>query len=1292
MTTNEDFLFAQEALALGYVTEAQVEEARLLQKRMAEELHLDERLGVLLVKRGWLAEDQARRVDARTRSASGTPGEIVGYRLLDVVGRGAMGTVYRALHLGLNREVAIKILRQDLAGDRTQIERLKAEAAMLASLDHPNIVRALDAGESNGFPYVVMEYVEGETLRDRLRREGRLPEKEALAITRALADALERARRMGVVHRDVKPGNILLTRAGEPKLMDLGLAKGPIDMGLTQHGATVGTPQYIAPEQAVDPRKADTRSDIYSLGATLYTMLAGRPPFDGETLAEILTKVLYESPTPVRVLRPEVSAETGYLVDRMMLRDPTLRYRTPAQVVADIDRLEHGASILPPGFSGNWEAFLLRKRVRRTAIVGGSTILLALLTAAGVNFGLDHWNRGEERDRIETEIGLLPTDLPPTANRVEVEGRLAEAERLLLRARETEPSSLAQLERRVRLLRDELRRFQALEACVRDRVTPAVEAERYAEAVGAYDELFKKDLAVWGPAQNAFKELLAGVRQRSDDALEEHRRRAFASDPRDLADLLGGLERWSAELGWRFTTTARLREERQRAQDALDAARALDRELGQGLTALDDAWLSNGLSTLRLAGLHADERTRRARVQNELAAQRPALVGNPRYVTAPRLDELVKAPFDARLREVDDAVERTWRDVAARAERAAADGDPKGGMTALEAFAVAASAGGEFPAQAQAARAALDSLGERTRGERESAARLLDEVVSKTVASLRKGDLKAAAAAVDDALGKGLAVRTVARELEAMTQIPALYDLLLERALAGLEARVGPEEKRWIDALAFRGGAVERRCEIVEVTRAGRTFVMVSHRGNSTGPRVQKALVDLEQADLERLANLSSEVPEEAAAAALHAFSTLPSSSEDVPRALKAHRALRDRLARAGPALAPLLVWAERASLALSEEAEHLEARAADHFAQGQGHLAKGRYDLAEYHLLGKLLAPPLSFTTFVRTWEKKIRDDLAGIAGKKDAELLTKLLVGVTIRRQEPRPDGGIDVNLLFTFDMHEQLENFTGGWARLVGSNAGTVVTPGAVDPDLSLLLHPGSDGEVTKDRPLVFPTCLDPAFEMAVQFTLAGNGGVPLFLGIDLDGVQVGILSADPQRHPFPSDVPGLEGDGTSPPKYDVYGRGRGVIFRAERDFGDPARWAWPDGNQGRHFVPPEISKKGRKERLDQEWFAFENRDQAYRVKFTRHPDGRVRLEINDQEVASASGEAFRAARPDGKIQLLTFTPCVIDDLQLTGRIPASWLARRKSALPGPPRDSASPPGPAMGPDRDHQRLPK
>ena len=198
---------------------------------------------------------------------------------------------------------------------------------------------------------------------------------------------------MGVVHRDVKPGNVLMSTSGTPKLMDLGLAKGPLDLGLTQHGATVGTPQFISPEQAQDPRKADTRSDIYSLGATLYAMLTQRPPFEGATLAEIITKVLYEQPTPIRVRTPEVSAEVSYLVERMMLKDPSLRYATPSAVVEDIDRVLGGRSIIPSGFTGNWEAYLLRQRMRkwmRRAAVAGIVLVLGGVSAFV-------W-----RDRVET--------------------------------------------------------------------------------------------------------------------------------------------------------------------------------------------------------------------------------------------------------------------------------------------------------------------------------------------------------------------------------------------------------------------------------------------------------------------------------------------------------------------------------------------------------------------------------------------------------------------------------------------------------------------------------------------------------------------------------------------------------------------------------------------------------------------------------------------------------------------------------------------------------------------------
>ena len=235
---------------------------------------------------------------------------------------------------------------------------------------------------------------------------------------------------MGIVHRDVKPGNIILTRKDEPKLMDLGLAKGPVDLGLTQHGATVGTPQFISPEQAQDPRKADTRSDIYSLGATLYAMVTGRPPFQGTTLAEVLTKVLYEAPTPPRVLNKKVSPEVGYLIERMMLKDPALRYRTPSDVVHDIDEILAGRSIIPDGFTGNWEAFLLRKRIRKWTKLGvGAVVGLVLLGAGALDHARPHPDtRGARARRGGYQADLLATAAESSDSEVMIREKFLKAQ------------------------------------------------------------------------------------------------------------------------------------------------------------------------------------------------------------------------------------------------------------------------------------------------------------------------------------------------------------------------------------------------------------------------------------------------------------------------------------------------------------------------------------------------------------------------------------------------------------------------------------------------------------------------------------------------------------------------------------------------------------------------------------------------------------------------------------------------------------------------------------------------
>jgi len=215
----EDFVFAEHVLRRGFATEAQVEECLALLERLRGEMQLDATLSELMLKKGYLAPAQATVI--ATELDPDRPGrpknQIEGYRLLERLGAGAMGSVYKAHHLKLDIPVALKVLRPSLASSRTQIERLKREAQLAARLNHPNIVRSLDVGESNGFHFLAMEFVEGTTVRDLLRK-GPMPEKDALRIVRQVASGLAHAHANGVVHRDVKPANIMLTSDGTPKL------------------------------------------------------------------------------------------------------------------------------------------------------------------------------------------------------------------------------------------------------------------------------------------------------------------------------------------------------------------------------------------------------------------------------------------------------------------------------------------------------------------------------------------------------------------------------------------------------------------------------------------------------------------------------------------------------------------------------------------------------------------------------------------------------------------------------------------------------------------------------------------------------------------------------------------------------------------------------------------------------------------------------------------------------------------------------------------------------------------
>lgn len=264
--------------------------------------------------------------------------QIPGYEILEKIGQGSMGSVYKARQVALDRFVAIKVLRAELAMRPRYLDRLQREAKLSARLNHPNVVKGIDYGVSEGLPYFVMEFAEGKTLRQWLTQKHRFAENEVIEIAIQVASALEHAYRHGIVHRDVKPGNILLTEQGQIKLSDLGLARRFEDPTMTQEGSTLGTPQYISPEQARDPRKVDIRSDLYSLGATLYHLVTGSPPFAGESLADLLTKVLFEKEAEASS-RAAVSEGFSLVLRKMLAKDPRTRYQTPEELIEDLRRL-----------------------------------------------------------------------------------------------------------------------------------------------------------------------------------------------------------------------------------------------------------------------------------------------------------------------------------------------------------------------------------------------------------------------------------------------------------------------------------------------------------------------------------------------------------------------------------------------------------------------------------------------------------------------------------------------------------------------------------------------------------------------------------------------------------------------------------------------------------------------------------------------------------------------------------------------------------------------------------------
>ena len=307
------------------------------------------------------------------------------YRIERVVGEGGMATVYLAEDLKHHRQVAVKVMRPELAAT-LGADRFLREIEIAARLSHPHILPVHDSGSAGGVLYYVMPFVEGETLRDRVHREGQLPVDTAVALAREVAEALGYAHRRGIVHRDIKPANVLLGE-GHALVADFGIARATDgSQALTQTGLSVGTPQYMSPEQAAGDQQVDARSDVYAIGAVLYEMLAGRAPFVGTTPQAVLARSLTEEVAPLQTLRRDVPPAVAAVVSKAMAKNPAERYATGVELEQALAAARHalrsGAPAAPPAGSAR----------KAWTIFGGSALAsLAVVFGLVTRWGLPKW-------------------------------------------------------------------------------------------------------------------------------------------------------------------------------------------------------------------------------------------------------------------------------------------------------------------------------------------------------------------------------------------------------------------------------------------------------------------------------------------------------------------------------------------------------------------------------------------------------------------------------------------------------------------------------------------------------------------------------------------------------------------------------------------------------------------------------------------------------------------------------------------------------------------------------------
>jgi serine/threonine-protein kinase len=397
--------FSTLAIAHKILTREQIEDAQALIDQEALNGKPRRDLEDILMERGILKAEEVwalyKARDRMMRDAQTRGHRIGGYEIIDKVGEGGLGVVYKARQLSMGRIIALKVLHEKWVGDDEFRKRFLVEARLVGRLSHQNLIQVFDVGRYKDTLYYSMEFVDGETVEDKIERDGAMNIDESLEIMFQITRALQYLQTRKIVHRDVKPGNIMVTKNGVAKLGDFGFVKSSLESVLSSEGEVLGTPDYISPEAALGEKEIDFRSDLYSLGATLYHMLGGEPPFGGSG-SDVMESHIKDSIPPLRDLRPELPERVVWLVEKMMAKDPENRHQSFVELFEDLDmlRLEEGSNL--PGEAGeNADAKLavarggrsidsilarernLSKQVKylKWALIGNSVLLVGAIVA-----------------------------------------------------------------------------------------------------------------------------------------------------------------------------------------------------------------------------------------------------------------------------------------------------------------------------------------------------------------------------------------------------------------------------------------------------------------------------------------------------------------------------------------------------------------------------------------------------------------------------------------------------------------------------------------------------------------------------------------------------------------------------------------------------------------------------------------------------------------------------------------------------------------------------------------------